>query len=81
MVADGWSLSDVESFAKEYGITLNVTYEETDEYEEGKVIYQSRGIGDRIVKGITLTVKIAKAKEDPIDDILPSDNNNDNDNN
>ena len=80
MVADGWSLSDVESFAKEYGITLNVTYEETDEYEDGKVIYQSRGIGDRIVKGITLTVKIAKAPSDPIDDILPSDSSN-NDNN
>ena len=71
MVAEGWSLSDAEAFAKEYGITLDVTEVETEEYAPGIIIYQSRG------------VKVSKAKKDPIDDIIPSDNdnNNGNDNN
>ena len=83
MVAEGWSLSDAEAFAKEYGITLDVTEVETDEYAPGIIIYQSRGVNDPIIKGVTLKVKVSKEKKDPIDDIIPSDNdnNNGNDNN
>ena len=83
MVAEGWSLSDAEAFAKEYGITLDVTEVETDSYAPGIIIYQSRGVNDPIIKGVTLKVKVSKAKKDPIDDIIPSDNdnNNENDNN
>ena len=83
MVAEGWSLSDAEAFAKEYGITLDVTEVETEEYAPGIIIYQSRGVNDPIIKGVTLKVKVSKAKKDPIDDIIPSDNdnNNGNDNN
>jgi len=78
MVAEGWTLSEAEAFAKEYGITLDIEYEETDEFEPGIVTYQSRGIGDRIVKGITLRIRVSKEKSDPIDDILPNDNQNNN---
>ena len=83
MVAESWSLSDAEAFAKEYGITLDVTEVETDSYAPGVIIYQSRGVNDPIIKGVTLKVKVSKAKKDPIDDIIPSDNdnNNKNDNN
>ena len=83
MVAESWSLSDAEAFAKEYGITLDVTEVETEEYAPGIIIYQSRGVNDPIIKGVTLKVKVSKAKKDPIDDIIPSDNdnNNGNDNN
>lgn len=83
MVAESWSLSDAEAFAKEYGITLDVTEVETDSYAPGIIIYQSRGVNDPIIKGVTLKVKVSKAKKDPIDDIIPSDNdnNNENDNN
>ena len=83
MVAESWSLSDAEAFAKEYGITLDVTEVETEEYAPGIIIYQSRGVNDPIIKGVTLKVKVSKAKKDPIDDIIPSDNdnNNENDNN
>ena len=73
MVGEGWKLEEVEAFAKEYGITLDVENVETDEHEPGIVIYQSRGIGDRIIKGITLRVKISKEKQEPIEDLLPSD--------
>ena len=80
MVAEGWSLSDAEAFAKEYGITLDVTEVETEEYAPGIIIYQSRGVNDPIIKGVTLKVKVSKAKKDPIDDIIPSDNDNKNEN-
>ena len=80
MVAESWSLSDAEAFAKEYGITLDVTEVETEEYAPGIIIYQSRGVNDPIIKGVTLKVKVSKAKKDPIDDIIPSDNDNKNEN-
>ena len=82
MVSEGWKLEEAEAFAKEYGITLDLEYVETDEHEPGIVIYQSRGIGDRIIKGITLRIKVSKEKKEPIEDLLPSDeldNNDDND--
>ena len=81
MVGEGWTLSDAEAFAKEYGITLDVTEVESDTEEEGKIIYQSRGTSDPIIKGVSLKIKVAKKKTDPIDNILPNDDNKDNNNN
>ncbi len=81
MVGEGWTLSDAEAFAKEYGITLDVTEVESDTEEEGKIIYQSRGTSDPIIKGVSLKIKVAKKKTDPIDNILPDDDNKDNNNN
>ncbi len=81
MVGEGWTLSDAEAFAKEYGITLDVTEVESDTDEEGKIIYQSRGTSDPIIKGVSLKIKVAKKKTDPIDNILPNDDNKDNNNN
>lgn len=81
MVGEGWTLSDAEAFAKEYGITLDVTEVESDTEEEGKIIYQSRGTSDPIIKGVSLKIKVAKKKNDPIDNILPGDDNKDNNNN
>ena len=81
MVGEGWTLSDAEAFAKEYGITLDVTEVESDIEEEGKIIYQSRGTSDPIIKGVSLKIKVAKKKTDPIDNILPGDDNKDNNNN
>ena len=81
MVGEGWTLSDAEAFAKEYGITLDVTEVESDTEEEGKIIYQSRGTSDPIIKGVSLKIKVAKKKSDPIDNILPGDDNKDNNNN
>ena len=81
MVGEGWTLSDAEAFAKEYGITLDVTEVESDTEEEGKIIYQSRGTSDPIIKGVSLKIKVAKKKTDPIDNILTNDDNKDNNNN
>ena len=76
MVGEGWTLSEAEAFAQEYSVTLDIQYVETDEYEPGIIIYQSRGVGDRIVKGITLRIKVSKEKIDPVEGLLPSDDNN-----
>lgn len=76
MVGEEWTLAEAEAFAQEYGITLDIEYEETEEYEPNTVIYQSRGIGDRIVKGITLRIRIAKEKSDPLEELLPGDDTN-----
>jgi len=76
MVAEKWKLSDVEAFAKEYGLTieqLSATEEESVGFEPGTVIWQSRGVNDPIIKGVTLRFKLAVEVKDPIEDILPSD--------
>lgn len=72
MVAEKWTLEDAQAFADEYGLTLDITEEESEE-EPGTIISQGRPAGDTIIKGITLKVTVAKekSKEDPIDDLVP----------
>ena len=72
MVAEKWTLEDAQAFADEYGLTLDITEEESEE-EPGTIIAQGRPAGDTIIKGITLKVTVAKekSKEDPIDDLVP----------
>lgn len=60
MNAEGWSLSDAEAFCKKYGIIIKVNEVETDKYEEGKIISQSRAPGSPIARGTTLTIEVAK---------------------
>ena len=81
MVTEGWTLADVQKFTQEYGISLSVEMVQTDEYEEGKVIYQSIGVGEKIVRGFYLNVKIAEKIPDPVEDLLPSDETTTEDNN
>ena len=60
MVAEGWTLKDVEAFCKEYKITLlSPEYYETDLYSEGVVIYQSRSPKTRVLANTTLKIKIS----------------------
>ena len=81
MVAEKWTLEDAQAFADEYGLTLDITEKESEE-EPGTIIAQGRPAGDTIIKGITLKVTVAKekSKEDPIDDLVPG-NDKDEDNN
>ena len=83
MVGEKWQLEDVQSFAEEYKITLDITEEESDE-EEGTVIYQNRPAGDPIINGLTLRIKVAipkkEAENDPLKDLIPNDDNKTNDN-
>ena len=60
MAAEGWSLSDVETFCSQYGLILEKTEQETTAYSEGTIIAQSRTAGTKIVKGTTLKVTVAK---------------------
>ena len=58
--AEKWSVSEVETFCEKYGVKLTVVYQETDEYEVGSIIRQSRKAKDRIIEGASLTITIAK---------------------
>jgi len=51
--------TDVQLFAEDYNINVTYSYQETDEYDAGRVIYQSRTPESKIVNGSTLRVTIA----------------------
>ena len=51
MVAEKWTLSQVEDFVKEYNLTLDKSYKETEEVEEDIVLSQNRAVGDPIYEG------------------------------
>ena len=82
MVAEKWTLSQVEDFVKEYNLTLDKSYKETDEVEEDIVLSQNRAVGDPIYEGYTLKITLSKKSEkkddkdkdkNPTDPLLPSD--------
>ena len=77
MVKEKWTLSQVQDFAKEYNLTLDISYKETKEVEENIVLSQGRVVGDPIYEGYTLKVTISKEVEeetDPVDPLMPNDN-------
>ena len=80
MVEEKWTLSQVQDLAKEYNITLDISYKETEEVEENIVLSQSREPGDPIYEGYTLKVTISKKPEEkePTEPLLPSDDNDEN---
>lgn len=61
-VAENWSVSQVKSFCDKNGVTLTTAYEETDTYEPGTIISQSRAAGSTVVGGSSIKIVIAKAK-------------------
>ncbi len=60
MNAEEWMLTDAEAFCKKYGIIIKITEVETDKYEEGRIVSQSRAAGSPIARGTTLKVEVAK---------------------
>ncbi len=64
IVQEGWSVEETEKWAKEKGITLKKEYQETDSYEVGTIIKQSRAKDTVITKGATLKITIAKKRVD-----------------
>ena len=60
-VLDEYSIAEVEEFAEDYNIILSIVYEETDEYEPGTIIRQSRAAGTTVVSGARLTITVASA--------------------
>ena len=75
MVAEKWTIEKLEEFADKYHLTIDKSYKETDEVEEGTILKQNREPGDPIYNGYTLKVTIAKKPEEkePIDDLVPND--------
>ena len=62
-VSEGWKVDDIETFCSEYGITLTVVEEETNEYPAGTVIKQSRSAETKVISGATLKITVAKEKQ------------------
>lgn len=63
-VTDEYTVAEVEEFAEDYNITLNIEYEDTTEYEPGTIIRQSRAAGSTVVSGARLTITVAR---EPVD--------------
>ncbi len=82
MVAEKWTLEDAQAFADEYGLTLDITEEESEE-EPGTIISQGRPAGDTIIKGMTfkVTVAISKSEDSPLGDLVPGTDDDKQDNN
>ena len=71
-VNESWSLSDIETFCKEYNIKLEPNYVETDTAMEGTILKQNRAKGTKVMANTTLIIDVAKAKQkEPVDDLLP----------
>ena len=60
IVKEGWSVEETKNWAKEKGINLKIEYQETNEYEDGTIIKQSRGTSSVIIEGANLTITVAK---------------------
>ena len=66
MVKEGWNLGDVIAFTKKYNLNLTVTDQSDNtipeakyaDYNKATVTVQSRPMGDAIIEGITLKVKL-----------------------
>ncbi len=67
-----WSVSDIQTFCDEYNIDLTISYQETDQYNEGTIISQSRLEGVKVMSGTSLKITVAKKPNIPdLDDIVP----------
>lgn len=63
MVGDSWSLREAQNWAKENNVKIKIKYQETDKYDPGLVIKQSKSQNDEISSGDTITVTISKEKK------------------
>ena len=66
-VADQYTLTEVEEFAEDYNINLNIVYQDTTEYEPGTIINQSRPAGSNVINGARLTVTVAREPQESED--------------
>lgn len=73
-VSESWSAADIKTFCDEYGVNLEIEYQETNQYKEGAVIKQSRAKGAKVMANTTLKITVAqKPKEkDPTEDLIPT---------
>ena len=70
-VKENYTVDKVKDFCEENNINLVIKYEETDEYVEGTILYQSRPADSVVVEGITLNITVStkpEVVEEPIID-------------
>lgn len=58
-----YTLTEIENFAKKYNLKLTVKYVDTEDYDAGTIMSQSRSANSRIVSGATFTITIAREVE------------------
>ena len=75
-VEEKWTKDAIETFCKQYNISVQFVEEETSAYKAGTVIKQDRVAGTRVMEGYPLVITVAKEK-DPIETILPNDEKKD----
>jgi len=80
MVSEGWTLGEARTWSNENNIKLTVKYEETNKYDEGVVIKQSKSPNDILSSGGKLTVTISKAKKEDTSSKNNNQTNNKNNN-
>ena len=59
IVAEGWSIDKVTKFCEDYNLTLKISYQETDLYDEGTIINQSRTAGTKLKAYSTLEITVS----------------------
>ena len=63
-VSEGWSEDKIREWATEHEVNLTIEYQETEDYDPGTVISQSRAKDVSVVSGATLKIIIAKERTD-----------------
>lgn len=73
MVAEGWTVDDVQAFCDKYNINLTINYIKTNEYPEGTLLTQSRTAKTPIIPNSSFKIEVAeKSDEDEEPDPSPS---------
>ena len=54
-----YTLTQIEEWCNEYGVTLTTSYVPTSDYSVGTIYSQSKNVGSKVVAGQTLEIKIA----------------------
>jgi len=63
MVTDGWTLDRATEYCEKYGLTIKVSYKETNDVEEGIVLAQSPKAGEEVFENDTFKVVVSKKQE------------------
>ena len=62
-VKEVYTVEEAEKFCEENGCTLVKKEKESSTDKAGSIIYQSRTAGTKVVKGVSITITVAKAPE------------------
>ena len=68
--SNSYTLKDIEAFAEKYELELNVSYEETSDYEAGTIISQNREAGSTVINGMSLKIVIATEITEEVEDAI-----------